>query len=1109
MKHIYFTLFFCLYFLSLSFHTYAQNITIQSNSIQNERNCGTDYLHQQMMQNSDDYAQQFEKTMLDIEELITIARANQESGMVDGEVITIPVVFHVVHTGEPVGTYPNLSEQQILDQITQLNLDFRATNPDISNVPAEFAGAIDDLEIEFCLAVRDPDGNATTGINRYDFGQSSYTMSQFNSDVKPITIWDRDSYMNFWTCETLTSPQGNLLGYAQFPGGSADTDGVVCIASSVGSIANPNPEGGVYSRGRTATHEIGHWLSLYHIWGDDNGSCTGSDEVDDTPNQGGNYLGEPLHPEMSCGSNDMFMNYMDYVNDISMYMFTFGQQERTSATLTGFRASLQNSLGCEPLNGFRIEEIVEQVDICSGENAIIEFELIFDGTYSGTVDFTASDLPSGTTGTFSQNSANTEGTYTLTISSTGSVSDGNYAINITGDDGIETNNALINLVVSEPVVGNETLIAPSDGANDVEQPVILEWTAATNALEYIVEVSEESSFSTVISTNTTTELTTSVSGLVDETEYFWRVIPQNNCGQGITSSVFSFRTALSPNCFNAIIDGGFDESITPNPNWSEYSEEGNSLITDDLPNTGNFSAQLGNFPFELSIIWQTVSIPSNATIANLHYFYSIDASNNNCNSAVGGIATIDVSAGSYTTGYLNYGLCSGNDTNGAFIEDCLSLLQFAGETINIGFYANSGPTNSSLYIDDISLEICTDPQETIPTDTNEYVADYEMTDAAGWTHYIDNNETPCNYLDDFLLLSIQKDGENIGEIGDTGFDVTVFSNPTSTQISSDYNSNSNEYFSFNRYWNVSPVQQPNAPIKVRQYFAQNDIDGLEAAIEAVTGNDEVVDLTTFVAWKLNDINNNYDVNPANGHPGIPLADSVSEDGLYQYALGSNSSTTEYEVGLYPSSESGPFWYSEFEVALFSGGGFANPQALALPVEFANFTAEAIQTDALLNWVTATENGNKLFEVERSYNGEDFETVISIPSLADENGFSQSELNYQFTDRNAAILGNHIYYRLKQIDYDQEFSYSDIRLVDFSNTAISTQLFPNPAQRSETVIVQADKINELTIITATGEVVLQKEFDQAVKSTSISTEQFSSGVYFVTVNKKQTLKLVIQ
>lgn len=244
MKHIYFTLFLCLYFLALSFHTYPQSITIQSNPIQNERNCGTDYLHQQMMQNSDDYAQQFQKTMLDIEELITIARANQESGMVDGEVITIPVVFHIVHTGEPVGTYPNLSEQQILDQITQLNLDFRATNPDISNVPAEFAGAIDDLEIEFCLAVRDPDGNATTGINRYDFGQSSYTMSQFNSDVKPITIWDRDNYLNFWTCETLTSPQGNLLGYAQFPGGSADTDGVVCIASSIGSVANPNTSGG-------------------------------------------------------------------------------------------------------------------------------------------------------------------------------------------------------------------------------------------------------------------------------------------------------------------------------------------------------------------------------------------------------------------------------------------------------------------------------------------------------------------------------------------------------------------------------------------------------------------------------------------------------------------------------------------------------------------------------------------------------------------------------------------------------------------------------------------------------------------------------------------------
>src|SRR5207253_634101 len=120
---------------------------------------------------------------------------------------------------------------------------------------------------------------------------------------------------------------------AQFPGGPASTDGVVVLYSSVGSIASPGTELH-YNLGRSATHEIGHWLNLFHIWGDDNGSCNGSDQVSDTPNQGNNNFGCPSFPHTdNCASGNgvMFMNYMDYTDDDCMNMFTAGQKDRMQA----------------------------------------------------------------------------------------------------------------------------------------------------------------------------------------------------------------------------------------------------------------------------------------------------------------------------------------------------------------------------------------------------------------------------------------------------------------------------------------------------------------------------------------------------------------------------------------------------------------------------------------------------------------------------------------------------------------------------------------------------------------------------------------------------------
>ena len=263
-------------------------------------------------------------------------------------VITIPVVVHVLYSLN----WQNISDAQIQSQIDVLNEDYRRLNSDTINTPSLFKGVAADCQIEFCLAKRDPQGNPTTGITRTHTNKAVFDMQ--TDDAKYTStgghdIWDRNNYLNLWVVPSITDGStSNILGYAQFPGGgSSATDGVVICYKNFGRIGNLNP---YYNKGRTATHEIGHWLNLLHIWGDDGGQCWGSDQVGDTPNQADETTGCPTFPQPSCGNtSDMFSNYLDYTDDACMNIFTNGQKARMWATLNGFRKSLFSSNGCIPV----------------------------------------------------------------------------------------------------------------------------------------------------------------------------------------------------------------------------------------------------------------------------------------------------------------------------------------------------------------------------------------------------------------------------------------------------------------------------------------------------------------------------------------------------------------------------------------------------------------------------------------------------------------------------------------------------------------------------------------------------------------------------------------
>jgi hypothetical protein len=245
----------------------------------------------------------------------------------------IPVVVHVVYDDDTA----NISDAQVQSQIDVLNNDYRKRNPDVRSCPMVWEGLIADANIEFYLATTDPFGNATNGITRT---QTTNTSFSDNDGVKSSATgghdaWATNQYLNIWVCKL----GGGLLGYAQFPQGPGETDGVVILHTAFGTCGTAAAP---FNLGRTATHEVGHWLNLRHIWGDVT-DCSGTDLVDDTPNAGGPNYGKPTFPHVTCNNGpngDMFVNYMDYVDDDTMVMFTKQQVYRIAATLDGPRRDI-------------------------------------------------------------------------------------------------------------------------------------------------------------------------------------------------------------------------------------------------------------------------------------------------------------------------------------------------------------------------------------------------------------------------------------------------------------------------------------------------------------------------------------------------------------------------------------------------------------------------------------------------------------------------------------------------------------------------------------------------------------------------------------------------
>lgn len=316
--------------------------TAQNNSRKALNKCGTMPHLQQLLEKNQAQKIRFENQRKAFTQMLSQRRILQEPPLRMNATVHIPVVFHIVLTNPA-----QVSDAQIQAQLDTLNKDFFGSNGDSVKIPSYFKPLFGRSKIQFCLAQRTPDGEPTNGIVRTPTPRTSFDV---DDGVKRtvsggVESWNPGAYLNVWICAL----SDGILGYASLPDdGLPNEQGVVVDYRSL-----PGGSFSTYNAGKTLTHETGHYFNLYHIWGDDEGLCTGSDFVDDTPNQAdaslGNFTGVKTDDCSPAGSGIMYQNFMDYSDDEALVMFTAQQVIRMESALSVYRSSLLSSNGCQPV----------------------------------------------------------------------------------------------------------------------------------------------------------------------------------------------------------------------------------------------------------------------------------------------------------------------------------------------------------------------------------------------------------------------------------------------------------------------------------------------------------------------------------------------------------------------------------------------------------------------------------------------------------------------------------------------------------------------------------------------------------------------------------------
>lgn len=521
----------------------AQNREASLN-IPQHRTCGMESHMVKLLENPT-FAQDFYDRQAVLEAKYQEIKAQKENGTYQRKAtLYIPVAVHF-----PTGTEADRAclEAHAQTQIDVINADYTKTNADHA---AGWAGAIaadafyntitpGSVDVKFCIATKNhptvspaiSDGNLAVTIGSQS---GSYASTDSN------TTWA--GYMNF----VIKDAGAGILGYSPLAGSISGGQCVVMGFAAYGTGAGCTGfvPGAPYNLGRTVTHELGHFYNLDHTF---NGGCAApGDSVADTPAVAAATYGTPAPGSVAgctAGEKALTMNYMDYVNDTHMFMFSAGQATRVEAYFATVASDWKtNVLSCQSPD-FTVTANNSPVAVCAPNDGVFNFAFgISNGYNTNTPLSVTTGLPAGATATFSPTAMNAAGNFTLTIGNIAGVTPGNYPMTISANGTTtKTVDVVLNVSAGAPTV--PSLTTPANAATNQALSTTLTWAAATNAATYTVQTATDAGFTTNLTTNSVSATTYNATGLTQNTQYFWRVKAVNGCGESAYSSVFNFTTA--------------------------------------------------------------------------------------------------------------------------------------------------------------------------------------------------------------------------------------------------------------------------------------------------------------------------------------------------------------------------------------------------------------------------------------------------------------------------------------------------------------------------------------------------------------------------------------